>query len=121
VSYRTVNYLAYRVSVAASAAIAYARETRALADESGRADVDMEARKADAAAERAKAALARCYECGQESPDGPVIRVADRRAYRWDEDEATRAVVRECFDAAQSAREDAGKAFKDAQAVSRLP
>src|SRR5256885_8033237 len=105
-SYRSVNYLAYRVSVAASAAIAYAREARALANESGRADVDVEARRADAAAERAKAALARCFECGQESPDGPVIRVADGRRFTWDGDEAIRAVVRQCFGAAQSARED---------------
>ena len=120
-SYRTVNYLAYRVSVAASAAMAYARETRALADESGRTDVDMEAGKADAAAERARAALDRSYECGQESPDGPVIRVADRRSFAWDEDEATRAVVRQCYEAAQSARQDAGKALKDAQALIRVP
>jgi len=119
-SYRSVNYLAYRVSVAASAAIAYAREARALADESARADVHAETRRAEAAAERAKAALARCYECGQEGQDGPVIRVADGRKFAWDENEATRAVVRQCFDAAQSAREDAGKALKGAQVVSRV-
>ena len=37
--YRTVNYLAYRVSVSTSAARAYAQEARALADEASELDI----------------------------------------------------------------------------------
>src|ERR1700682_734767 len=87
--YRTVNYLAYRVSVSTSAARAYAQEARALADEASELDIgggpdhhdllvpeiQAQAARAGAAATRAEEALDRCWAIARKDARGPVIRV----------------------------------------------
>lgn len=105
--YRTVNYLAYRVSVATSAARGFARDARTAARENPSPEIEAHVAMAEAAAERAEAALNRCNARGHESSTGPVIRVKDRRRFAWDDDEPTRAFVGECYSVAQAAREEA--------------
>ncbi len=89
--YRTVNYLAYRVSVSTSAARNYAREAGSLAREAFKLEIgggsdhyallvpeiQAQAAHAEAAATRAQAALDRCWAEAREDPRGPVIRVSD--------------------------------------------
>lgn len=119
--YRTVNYLAYRVSVSTSAARAYAQEAGALAQETSRMEIgggpdhydllvpeiQAQAARAEAAAIRAQEALDRCWAIARKSDRGPVIRVVDGSHLLFAEDDDTRAIVAENFRQAQAGRAEA--------------
>lgn len=129
--YRTVNYLAYRVSVSTSAARAYAQEAGALADEASRIDIrggpdhhdllvpeiHAQAARAAAAATRAQEALDRCWAIARNDGRGPVIRVTDGSRLLFAEDDDARETVAENFTQAQAGRAEAHLALEVAQAL----
>ena len=129
--YRTVNYLAYRVSVSTSAARTYSREAGSLAEEVSRLEIgggpahddllapeiSAQAVRAEAAATRAEEALDRCWAIAREDPRGPVIRVSDGSRLLFAEDEGTRAIVAENFKQAQAGRAEAHLALDIVRAL----
>jgi len=129
--YRTVNYLAYRVSVSTSAARNYAREAGSLAREAFKLEIgggsdhyallvpeiQAQAAHAEAAATRAQAALDRCWAKGREDPRGPVIRVSDGSHLLFPEDDSTRATIAKCFEQAQAGRAEAHLALDIVKAL----
>jgi len=130
--YRTVNYLAYRVAVSTSAARAYSREARTLAEEASRLEIgggpdhydllvpemQTQAARAEASATRAEEALDRCWAIAREDARGPVIRVSDGRHLLFAEDDGTRATVAENFKLAQAGRAEAHLALHLVKALS---
>jgi hypothetical protein len=120
-TYRTVNYLAYRVSVSTSAARTYAQEAGALSDEASGLDIgggpdhydllvpeiQAQAARAEAAATRAQDALDRCWAIARNDGRGPVIRVTDGSHLLFAEDDNTRAIVADNFKQAQAGRAEA--------------
>jgi len=129
--YRTVNYLAYRVSVSASAAFSYAREAGSLVAEASRLElrggpdhyallvpeIQAQAVRAQAAATRAKAALDCCEALASKDPRGPVIRVFDRNRLLFPEDEGARAAIGACFRQVQAERAEAHLALDIVRAL----
>ena len=129
--YRTVNYLAYRVSVSTSAARTYSHEAGTLANEASRLEIrggpdhyellvpeiQAHAARACAAASRAEEALDRCWAIAQQDPRGPVIRVSDGRHLIFAEDDATRATVAENFKQVQAGRAEAHLALEIVKAL----
>jgi hypothetical protein len=129
--YRTVNYLAYRVSVSTSAARAYSQEARALAEEASRLEIGggpdhydllvpeikAQAARAEAAAIRAEDALSRCWAIARKDAHGPVIRVSDGSHLLFAEDGGTRATVAEYFKIAQAGRAEAHLALDIVKAL----
>ena len=129
--YRTVNYLAYRVSVSTSAARNYAREAGSLAREAfklgigGGSDryalltpeIRAQAARADEAATRAQVALDRCWAKAREDPRGPVIRVSDGSHLLFPEDDSARASIAESFRHAQAGRAEAHLALDIVKAL----
>jgi hypothetical protein len=119
--YRTVNYLAYRVSVSTSAARSYSREAGTLSAGASRleirggpdhydllvAEIKAQAARAEAAANKAEAALDRCWAIARKDPRGPVIRISDGSHLLFVEDDGTRATVAENFKQAQAGRAEA--------------
>ena len=120
--YRTVNYLAYRVSVSTSAASTYFSEAGTLAEEISRLEIgggpdhydllvpeiQAQAGRAEAAATtRAEEALDRCWAIARKDARGPVIRVSDGSHLLFAEDDGTRATVAENFKQAQAGRAEA--------------
>ena len=119
--YRTVNYLAYRVSVSTSAARTYSHEAGTLADEATRLEIgggpdhydllvpeiQAQAARAGAAAARAEEALDRCWAIARKDARGPVICVTDGSRLLFAEDDDTRATVAENFKQAQAGRAEA--------------
>lgn len=132
--YRSVNYLAYRVSVSASAAANYAREAAALAADASRLEIgggadyyylvvpeiQAQAARATAAATRAEAALEHCWSIARTDPRGPVIRVSDGRSLLFDEDDPTRASIAKNFSEAQAGRSEAHLALEIIKALQNL-
>lgn|GEM_PF-2257398 len=129
--YRTVNYLAYRVSVSTSAARIYSREAGTLAAGVFRLEIrggpdhcdplvpeiQTQAARAEAAANRAEAALDRCWAIARKDPRGPVIRVSDGSHQLFAEDGGTRAIVAENFKQAQDGRAEAHLALDIVKAL----
>jgi hypothetical protein len=129
--YRTVNYLAYRVSVSASAALSYAREAGSLAAEASRLElrggpdhyallvpeIQAQAARAEAAATRAQAGLDWCWAIARKDPRGPVIRVSDGTSLLFPEDDNTRATVAKNFQQAQAGRAEAHLALDIVRAL----
>jgi hypothetical protein len=129
--YRTVNYLAYRVSVSTSAARAYAQEAGARAEEASRVEIgggpdhydllvpeiQAQAARAAVAATRAQDALNRCWAIARNDGRGPVIRVADGSHLLFAEDDDTRATVAENFKQAQAGRAEAHLALEIVKAL----
>jgi hypothetical protein len=129
--YRTVNYLAYRVSVSASAAGNYAREAASLAsgisllEIAGGPDhyalvvpeIRAQADRAEAAAARARRALDSCWAIARKDPRGPVIRLSDGSNVLFPEDDGARAAIGRCFEQAQSGRAEAHLALDIARAL----
>jgi hypothetical protein len=129
--YRTVNYLAYRVSVSTSAARAYSQEAGTLADEATRleigggadhyyllvSEIQAQAARAGAAATRAEDALDRCWAIARKDARGPVIRVSDGRHLLFAEDDGTRATVAENFKQAEVGRAEAHLALDIVKAL----
>lgn len=119
--YRTVNYLAYRVSVSTSAARTYSGEAGTLAEEVSRLEIgggpdhhdllvpeiQAQAARAEAAATRAEEALDRCWAIARKDARGPVIRVTDGSHLLFAEDDDTRVTVAENFKQAQAGRAEA--------------
>jgi len=119
--YRTVNYLAYRVSVSTSAACNYALEAGSLASGASSLEIgggpdyyalllpeiQVQAGRAEAAATMARGALARCWAMARKDPRGPVIRVSDGSHLLFPEDDSARAAIGECFEQAQAGRAEA--------------
>jgi len=119
--YRTVNYLAYRVSVSTSAARNYSNEAGALADEASRLEIgggpdhynllipeiQAQAARAEAVATSAEEALDRCWAIARKDARGPVICVTDGSRLLFAEDDDTRATVAENFKQAQAGRAEA--------------
>ena len=119
--YRTVNYLAYRVSVSTSAARIYSHEAGTLADEASQLEIgggpdhydllvpeiQAQAARAEAAATRAEEALDRCWAIARKDARGPVIRVTDGSHLLFAEDDDTRVTVAENFKQAQAGRAEA--------------
>ena len=129
--YRTVNYLAYRVSVSTSAACSYALEASSLASGAsshktgGGADhyallvpeIRVQTGRAEAAATVAQGALARTFAMARKDPRGPVIRVSDGSHLLFPEDDSARAVIGECFEQAQAGRAEAHLALDIVRAL----
>ena len=129
--YRTVNYLAYRVSVSASAARAYALESEVLAQKASRVEISggpdhyylllpeilAQAARAKAAATRASIALDRCWAIARTDPAGPVMRVSDGSNLLFAEDDRTRAIVAHSFKKAQEGRAEAHLALDIVRAL----
>lgn len=129
--YRTVNYLAYRLSVSISAARTYSREAATLAVAASRLEIrggpdhyhllipeiKAQAARAEAAANRADAALDRCWAIARKDPRGPVIRVADGNNLLFAEDAGTRAAVAANFKEAQAGRAEAHLALDIVKAL----
>jgi hypothetical protein len=129
--YRTVNYLAYRVSVSTSAARNYAREAGSLAREACKLDtggdsdhsallvpeIRAQAAHAEAAATRAQAALDRCWPKAREDPQGPVFRVSDGSPLLFPEDHGTRATIAESLRHATAGRAEAHLALDIVKAL----
>lgn len=116
--YRSVTYLAYRVSLEASRTTGALSKTRALFNEAEAlkfaggplwydlvvGELRTLALRAQSAHAKAFAALDECWALGKEG--GAVIRVSDGKSLRWDEDEGTRDQVRACYKiASEGARE----------------
>jgi hypothetical protein len=130
--YRTVNYLAYRVSVSTSAARSYSKEAARLAEEASRfeigggpdhydllvPEIQTQAARAEAAATTAKDALDRCWAIARNDAHGPVIRVSDESPLLFAEDDETRAIVAENFKRAQGGRAEAHLALEIVKALS---
>ena len=129
--YRTVNYLAYRLSVSTSAARMYSREAGTLAMEASRLEIgggpdhyyllipeiQAQAARAEVAANRAEAALDRCWAIARKDPRGPVIRVSDGSHLLFAEDDGTRATVAENFKHAQTGQAEAHLALDIVKAL----
>ena len=129
--YRTVNYLAYRVSVSTSAARTYSHEAGTLADEATRLEIgggpdhydllvpeiQAQAARAGAAATRAEEVLDRCWAIARKDARGPVIRVSDRSHLLFAEDDDTRVTVAENFKQAQAGRAEAHLALDIVKAL----
>jgi sulfite reductase beta subunit-like hemoprotein len=130
-SYQTVNYLAYRVAISTSAARAYSREARTLAEEASRLEIgggsdhygllvpeiQTQATRAEAAATRAEEAIDRCWAIAREDARGPVIRISNGRHLLFAEDDSTRAAVAENFKQAQWGRAEAHLALDVVKAL----
>jgi hypothetical protein len=129
--YRTVNHLAYRVTVCGSAALSYAREAASLArDAAGRElsggpdhykllvpEIQAQAARAETAARKAQVAIERCWALASEVACGPVIRVSDGRSMLFAEDGAARSAVQVSYDEADAARAEAHLALDIVRAL----
>lgn len=124
--YRTVNYLAYRVAVCSSAARAYSRRAKAIAEEASRLEIrggsdhhdllvpeiQAQAARAEGAAIRAEQALDRCWAIARKDARGPVIRISDGSHLLLAEDDGARATVAESYRLARAGRAEAHLALE---------
>jgi hypothetical protein len=132
--YRTVNYLAYRVSVSNSAAMQWARKARSLAEAAAKLEIlggpdhydllvpelEAQASRAEAAAARAQAALNSCWAMAQVNGRGGTVRVSDGASLSWEESDGMRAAVGKCYAEATAGRGEAHVAFEIVKALHAL-
>jgi hypothetical protein len=132
--YRTVNYLAYRVSVSTSAANQWARKARSLADDAAKLDIrggpdhydllvpelEVQTSRAEAAAARSQAALDSCWAMARVDPRGGTVRVSDGASLSWEENDGMRAAVGKCYAEATAGRGEAHVAFEIVKALYAL-
>ncbi len=132
--YRTVNYLAYRVSVSTSAANQWATKARSLAEYAAKLEIrggpdhyqllvpELEAQtsRAEAAAARAQAALDRCWAMARVDARAGTVRVSDGAGLSWEENDGKRAAVGKCYEEATAGRGEAHIAYEIVKALYAL-